>query len=124
MLKTSKSVGICLITTIVSMLVAHTLIVTLPIQWATMCLAAPIGFLMLKHLADRKVRKVKVYVDSVDWDCHLEFDSSGIVVYPDPEDVERRECVTSGGCGIYECEITFVRVIKEENLVYEPILKS
>ena len=72
----------------------------------------------------RKTRKVKVYVDSVDWDCHLEFDPSGIVIYPDPEDVERLECVKSGGCGIYECEIRFIKVIKEENLVYEPILKS
>ena len=60
---------------------------------------------------------VRCFMDGIDWEHHLGSDMTGPRLYPSEEAVRLHEpCVTTGGCGIVEVEVRFVRWAEEQNL--------
>ncbi len=62
-------------------------------------------------------KRVRVFMDGIDWQHHLEGDSQGTLVFPSVENVKTiRECSAGGECGIVEVEIRLIRWVEPQDL--------
>lgn len=64
-----------------------------------------------------ETKKVRAFMDGIDWQYHLEGDANGTRIYGDVASLKKFEphCVP-GGCGIVEVEVRFVRWVKKQTL--------
>jgi hypothetical protein len=62
-------------------------------------------------------KRVRCFMDGIDWQHHLGADISGAVLYPDVDALrDHSKCVVSGGCGIVEVEVRLIRWVEDQNL--------
>jgi len=62
-------------------------------------------------------RRVRCFMDGIDWQHHLGEDLTGTRLYPDVEHVKIGEkCAASGQCGIVEVEVRLIRWVEPQKL--------
>lgn len=62
-------------------------------------------------------RPVRVFMDGIDWQHHLDADADGTKLYPSVAALRRgKKCVNSGECGIVEVEVRVIRWREPQNL--------
>ena len=69
--------------------------------------------------AIERAKRVRCFMDGIDWQHHLDDDSLGTRLYPTEADVRIGEkCVDAGGCGIVEVEVRLIRWVEPQHLKY------
>ena len=65
-------------------------------------------------------RTVRCFMDGIDWQHHLDADSHGTRLYPSEETLRRHaKCIETGGCGVVEVEVRFIRWVEEQDLKWD-----
>lgn len=66
---------------------------------------------------DEKQKRVRCFMDGIDWQHHLGSDPAGTELFPTAEDARNgRWCLAEdGGCGIVEVEVRLVRWVEEQD---------
>ena len=68
-------------------------------------------------------RRVRCFMDGIDWQHELGEAGSGTRLYPTAEDARAGEkCIDTGGCGIVEVEIRLIRWVEPQKLKGATIL--
>jgi hypothetical protein len=61
-------------------------------------------------------RRVRCFMDGIDWQHHLDADLFGTQLYPDEESLRKGKDCLKGGCGIVEVEVRLVRWVEPQDL--------
>lgn len=66
-------------------------------------------------------RRVRVFMDGIDWQHHLGEDSKGTLTFPSKKITKTEKgCLAKGGrCGVVEVEVRLVRWVEEQRLDLE-----
>lgn len=62
------------------------------------------------------LKRVRCFMDGIDWQHHLEGDESGTMLFPDEESLRREKLCIPSGCGIVEVEVSFIRWVEKQDL--------
>ena len=69
------------------------------------------------HEAQEKQKRVRCFMDGIDWQHHLEGDRKGTLLFVSIDGLkETRRCIDKGGCGVVEVEVRLVRWVEEQDL--------
>jgi len=75
--------------------------------------------------AVQEQRRVKCFMDGIDWEHHLDGDSNGTLLFPSVEAAKDvRTCIVKGGCGVVEVEVRLVRWVEPQALTYIEVPKD
>ncbi len=67
--------------------------------------------------AQEKLKRIRCFMDGIDWQYHLEGDRKGTLLFVSVDGLkEKRRCIDKGGCGVVEVEVRLVRWIEEQDL--------
>lgn len=63
----------------------------------------------------------RCFMDGIDWQHHLEADASGTRLFPCITTLKRKSpCIDTGGCGVVEVEVRFIRWVEPQDLDRDP----
>ena len=67
---------------------------------------------------NEKKRRVRVFMDGIDWQHHLGEDSKGTPTFASLKATKREKgCLAKGGrCGVVEVEVRLIRWVEEQRL--------
>ena len=63
-------------------------------------------------------KKVRCFMDGIDWQHHLDADIGGTQLFPDEQSLREVKTCLKGGCGVVEVEVRLVRWVEPQNLKY------
>jgi hypothetical protein len=59
-------------------------------------------------------------MDGIDWQHHIDYDADGTKLFPSVHALKKvRTCIDSGGCGVVEVEVRFIRWVEPQNIKTE-----
>ena len=61
-------------------------------------------------------QRYRVFMCGISWQHEVDAASSGVKIYPSVDSIKKYDPCTNSGCGIVECEITFKRWVKKQDL--------
>lgn len=71
--------------------------------------------------AVEKQRRVRVFMDGIDWQHHIGSDSKGTLTFASLKATKReKSCLAKGGrCGVVEVEVRLIRWVEDQRLDLE-----
>lgn len=71
-------------------------------------------------MSNAEDKPVRGFMDGIDWEEHLGSDAYGAKVYPSEASCRRQNtCIATGGCGLVEVEVRFIRWVEPQNLKWD-----
>jgi hypothetical protein len=65
-------------------------------------------------------KPIRGFMDGIDWEEHLGHDASGAPVFGTERSLRlKRPCIETGGCGIVEVEVRFIRWVEPQDLKWD-----
>jgi hypothetical protein len=73
------------------------------------------------YKAKEKQRRVRCFLDGINWQHHLEGDPHGTLLYSDKKDLIEGAGHDLTSCGIVEVEIRLIKWVTPQNLSFHPL---
>ena len=70
-------------------------------------------------MADEMDRRVRCFMDGIDWQHHLDADMGGTELFPNEQSLRAAKTCLSGGCGVVEVEVRLIRWVEPQNLAFD-----